>query len=326
MANNSVLKMKMLTLLEMLRQETDEEHPLTTNEICDRLQKRGIPCERKSVSTDIALLRQFDYEVMDTKSGKQKAYYIEDRNFSLPEIKLLIDAVQASSFVTERKAAELIGKIAYLGGNRRGEILQSNLVRFNTRKHTNEKIYYSIDELEHAIMSGCKASFVYYDLNEKREKVYRKEKCEYIVDPVTLVYMEDNYYLLCYSEKYNNVTSYRIDRMERVKALNLPICESARLTDKQIAAFTEQTFKMFGGETETVTLRFAAHLIGTVYDKFGEDTKMERVDENSCVAKVKVQISPTFWGWLFQFAGEMQIVAPQELLDTYQALLTDALQ
>ena len=325
MANNSMLKMKMAVLLDMLRQDSDEDHPLPTNEICDRLAAKGIPCERKCVGTDIALLRQFGYEVMDTRSGKQKAYYIEDRSFSLPEIKILIDAVQAASFITEKKAAELIEKISYLGSSRRAEILQSNIVRFNTRKHTNEKIYYNVDQLEKAILLGQKASFVYYDLDENHKKIYRKDRKEYIVDPVTLVYMEDNYYLMCYSEKYANVASYRLDRMERTKVLKEPVCEAAKMMEEDIAAFTEQTFKMFSGETERVKLRFANHLIGTIYDKFGEDTKMQRLDPNSCTAEVNVQISPTFWGWLFQFVGEMQIVEPLELIDTYRALLSDAL-
>ena len=325
MANNSMLKMKMAVLLDMLRQDSDEDHPLPTNEICDRLAAKGIPCERKCVGTDIALLRQFGYEVMDTRSGKQKAYYIEDRSFSLPEIKVLIDAVQAASFITEKKATELVEKISYLGSSRRAEILQSNIVRFNTRKHTNEKIYYNVDQLEKAILLGQKASFVYFDLDENHKKIYRKDRKEYIVDPITLVYMEDNYYLMCYSEKYANIASYRLDRMERTKVLKEPVCEAAKMMEEDIAAFTEQTFKMFSGETEQVKLRFANHLIGTIYDKFGEDTKMQRLDPNSCTAEVNVQISPTFWGWLFQFVGEMQIVEPLELIDTYRALLSDAL-
>ena len=325
MANNSMLKMKMAVLLDMLRQDSDEDHPLTTSEICDRLAAKGIPCERKSVGTDIALLRQFGYEVMNARIGKQKAYYIEDRSFSLPEIKVLIDAVQAASFITEKKATELVEKISYLGSSRRAEILQSNIVRFNTRKHTNEKIYYNVDQLEKAILLGQKASFVYFDLDENHKKIYRKDRKEYIVDPVTLVYMEDNYYLMCYSEKDANIASYRLDRMERTKVLKEPVCEAAKMMEEDIAAFTEQTFKMFSGETERVKLRFANHLIGTIYDKFGEDTKMQRLDPNSCTAEVNVQISPTFWGWLFQFVGEMQIVEPLELIDTYRALLSDAL-
>ena len=325
MAYTEMTKMKMLALWEMLQQETDQEHPITTNEICDRLAARDIPCERKSVAVDIALLNKCGYEVMQTKVGKQNGYYVEDRSFSIAEIKILMDAVQAASFVTQKKAAALTEKLAGLASTRKAELLQSGLVRFNTRKHTNEKIYYTVDRLETAIQKQCKAAFVYFDLNEKHEKVYRKDKREYVVDPVTLIYMEDNYYLMCYSEKYHDITNYRLDRMEQVRVLDLPVSPGARLSDRQIAAFTEQTFKMFSGETETVTLRFADRLIGTVYDKFGENTKMERVDAGSCKATVQVQIAPPFWGWLFQFAGEMQIVEPENLIDTYTALLQDAM-
>ena len=324
MAYTVMTKMKMLSLWEILKQDTDQDHPITTNEICDRLAARDIPCERKSVAVDIALLNKCGYEVMACTVGHEKAYYVDNRGFSVPEIKILMDAVQAASFVTQKKAAALTEKIASLASTRKAEMLQSGLVRFNTRKHTNEKIYYTVDRLEKAIQQQRKAGFVYFDLNEKHEKVYRKEKREYVVDPITLIYMEDNYYLMCYSEKYNSITNYRLDRMEQVRVLDLPVSPGAKMTDEQIAAFTEQTFKMFGGETETVTLRFADRLIGTVYDKFGEDTKMERVDAGSCKATVQVQIAPPFWGWLFQFAGEMQILEPENLIDTYKALILDA--
>ena len=321
MSYTAMTKMKMLVLWEILQQDTDQEHPITTNEICRRLAAREIPCERKSVAVDVALLNQCGYEVMETKVGKQNAYYVEDRSFSIAEIKILMDAVQAASFVTKKKAAGLTEKIACLASSRRAELLQSSLVHFNTRKHTNERIYYTVDQLEEAIQRQRKAAFVYFDLDENHKRVYRKEKREYVVDPVALIFMEDNYYLMCYSEKYGSITNYRLDRMEQVHVLDLPVCAGAKMTDEQIAAFTEQTFKMYGGEAETVTLRFADQLIGTVYDKFGEDTKMRRIDENSCAADVRVQISPTFWGWLFQFAGEMKITEPEYLIDTYKHLL-----
>ena len=151
MAYTVMTKMKMLALWEILKQDTDQEHPITTNEICDRLAARDIPCERKSVAVDIALLNKCGYEVMETKVGKQNGYYVEDRSFSIAEIKILMDAVQASSFVTQKKAAALTEKIACLASTRKAEMLQSGLFRFNTRKHTNEKIYYTVDRLESAI-------------------------------------------------------------------------------------------------------------------------------------------------------------------------------
>jgi predicted DNA-binding transcriptional regulator YafY len=326
MANNGVLKMKMLALWEILRQDSDADHPLSTNELCRKLNAKGIPCERKSVPTDMAQFKDYGFEVESKKIGRERVYYIEDRQFSVPELKILIDAVQAATFITPKKSAELVEKLAALGGSHRAEILRSNIVHFNTRKHTNESIFYSVNELEQALIQKRQASFLYFDLNEKHERVYRKEQKRYIVDPIALVFLSDNYYLMCYSTKYEQIVSYRVDRMENVTVLETPACPQAQLPEEQIAAFTEQTFKMFGGETEEVTLRFSDELIGTVYDKFGEDTQMYRVDENSCGAKVTVQVSPTFWGWVFQFRGELEIVEPQELIDTYKSLLEGACQ
>ena len=324
MPNNSTLKMKMLALWEILRADSDAEHPLATSEICRRLAERGIPCERKSVSTDVALLKQHGYEVETDKVSRTRYYWVPDRRFSVPELKIILDALQAAAFVTEKKTAELTAKVAALGGSHRGEILKQNVVRFNTRKHTNESIYFSVNELEQALTDRCQASFYYFDLNEKHEKVFRKGRQLYVVDPVALVFVEDNYYLMCWSAKYAQIVSYRVDRMETVTALKTPVCPEALLPEEQIAAFTEGTFKMFGGEPEEVTLRFANELIGTIYDKFGEDTQMLRVDPDSCAARVKVRVSPTFWGWVFQFRGKLQITDPQKLIDTYKALLEAA--
>ena len=324
MANTGVLKMKMLALWEILRQDSDAEHPLSTNELCRKLNAKGIPCERKSVPTDMAQFKDYGFEVESKKIGRERVYYIEDRQFSVPELKILIDAVQAATFITEKKSAELVEKIAALGGSHRSDILRSNIVHFNTRKHTNESIYYSVNELEQALIEKRQASFFYFDLNENHQRVYRKDQQLYVVDPIALVFLNDNYYLMCYSTKYERIVSYRVDRMENVTMLETPACPQAQLPEEQIAAFTEQTFKMFGGEVETVTLRFSNELIGVIYDKFGEDTQMIRIDEDTCVATVTVQISPIFRGWIFQFNGELEIIEPQEIIDTYISLLESA--
>ena len=324
MPNNSTLKMKMLALWEILKQESDAEHPLTTNDVCRKLAARGIPCERKSVSTDVALLLRHGYEVRTEKVGRDRFYWVPDRRFSVPELKILIDALQAATFVTEKKTAELAEKVAALGGSHMGQILQENIVHFNTRKHTNESIYYSVNELEQALLAKRQASFLYFDLNENHERVYRKDRQRYVVNPAALVFLNDNYYLMCWSTELGKIVSYRVDRMEGVTMLEAPACRKARLPEKQIAAFTKQTFSMFGGEPVTVTLRFANELIGAVYDKFGEDTPMQRVDEDTCAVTVTVQVSPTFWGWVFQFQGKLRVTAPAELIEKYSALLTEA--
>ena len=318
MAQENWQKYKLLKLLELLRQETDEQHPLSTSQICNKLGEMGISCERRTLTKDIAVLNELGYEVMWDWVGKEKGYYIEDRSFSVPELKILIDAVQAASFVTEKKTAELIDKIAALGGSHKADILKSNMVCFNTRKHSNESIYYNVGFLEDAIQQQKKVIFYYYDLNENGEKVYRREHHHYVVEPIALVFNDDNYYLMVYSAKHDSTANYRVDRMDHVEIVDEAISEKALTLREGIDSYTEQAFKMYGGQLVDVVLEFDDKLIGVVYDKFGEDTKMIRAGDK-CIATVKVQISPVFWGWLFQFGRQMIVISPAEVAEEYRS-------
>ena len=318
MANQNCQKIKLLKLMELLQQETDEQHPLRASEICSRLVSIEISCDRRTLTKDINVLNEQGFEVMSVMMGHEKGYYIEDRSFSVPELKILIDAVQAATFITDKKTNELISKIAALGGSHRAEILKSNIVCFNTRKHSNESIYYSVNYLEDAIEKKKKVIFRYYDLNENGEKVYRREGHHYVVEPIALIFNEDNYYLICYSAKQDNTANYRIDRMDSVELIDEDVCEKALVLRESVAGYTDQVFKMYGGQPENITIEFNDRLIGVVYDKFGEDTKMLRLSDHTCAATVKVQVSPTFWGWLFQFGDQMKLRSPETLVEQYQ--------
>lgn len=319
MAKKSPLqKAKLLRLYEILTQNSDEKHPLTSDELCERLVALGISCDKRTLRRDMQTLNDQGYEVMGCMIGHKKAYYIEDRNFCVPELKILIDAVQAASFITEKKTKELIAKIAFLGGAVRSEILRSNLVRFNTHKHTNESIYYNVGTLEEAILEKKKASFFYFDLNENGERVYRKDKWRYTVYPLALIFVDDNYYLMTYHSKKGSIVNYRVDRMEQVKKEEDLMSDEALAKMSEITEYTEQAFLMYSGDKETVTLEFDDCLIGVICDRFGEETKMIRTGEHTIVATVSVQISPTFWGWLFQFAGKMKILSPASVADKYR--------
>lgn len=326
MINNNQQKIKLLKLMELLRQETDELHPLSTKEICNRLSIMGISCERRTLAKDISLLNEQGYEVMWCRVGKEKGYYIADRSFSVPELKILIDAVQAANFITEKKSAELIDKIAALGGIHQADILQSNLVCFNTRKHSNETIYYSVGYLEDAIQQQNKVLFRYFDLDEHGEKVYRREGHRYVVEPVALVFYEDNYYIVVYSAKHDSTANYRIDRMDSIEIIDEPVSQKALALRNEVAGYTERVFKMYGGQPVDIVIEFDDKLIGVVYDKFGENTKMIRTHEHTCVATVKVQISPTFWGWLFQFGKQMRILSPTNLTEEYKNMVGEVIE
>ncbi|MCD8099387.1 MAG: WYL domain-containing protein [Oscillospiraceae bacterium] len=326
MSQKNWQKIKLVKLLDLLRQESDEQHPFTTNQICDYMLSIDIPCDRRVVSHDVALLNEMDIEVLETWVGKSKAYYIEDRSFSVPELKILIDAVQAASFITEKKTGELIDKLAHLGGTHRAEILKSNLVCFNTRKHSNEHIYYNVDALEDAIQRQKKAIFRYFDIDIDRAKVYRRDGHHYAVEPVALVYNEDNYYLIAYSDKHDGTANYRVDRMDSVEALDEDISKKAVELRSQVAEYTGQAVKMYGGELKTVMLEFDRNLNGAVYDRFGENVNMMTSGKERNIATVKVQISPTFWGWLFQFGKQMRVISPDEVVKEYTARLEEVLE
>ena len=325
MARENFRKIKLLKLLEMLRQNTDEQHPMSTSNIISSLAQMEITCDRRTLAQDIATLCDLDYEIMTTTVGHEKAYYVEDRNFSIPELKILIDAVHASSFITEKKSEELINKIASLAGSHRADVLKRNMVYFNTRKHRNERIFYNVDTLENAIQLQKKVLFRYFDLDENGDRIYRRDGHRYVIEPIALVFNEDNYYLSCYSSRHDSTSNYRIDRMDSVQVLDEPCCEKTITLRDQVAEYTEQAFKMFGGHPADIVLEFDRSLIGAVYDRFGENTKMMSTSDNKCVASVRVQTSPVFWGWLFQFSTKMSIISPQTLVDEYRTLLTQAL-
>ena len=318
MPQENCQKIKLLKLMEILRQETDEDHPLKTTAICEKLLAMNIKCDRRTLHLDMKLLNQQGYEVMSLLIGHERAYYIADRSFSVPELKILIDAVQAASFVTDKKTAELIDKIADLGGSNRAAILKDNIVHFNTRKHRNECIYYNVDTIEEAIHTDRKIIFRYFDIDENGERVYRRDGHHYVVEPVALVFNEDNYYLVTYSTRHEGTANYRVDRMDQVEIIDEDVTDKTKELRESVAGYTESVFKMYGGQPEDVTLQFDQKLMGAVYDKFGEGTKMLRINDTTCVAAVKAQISPTFWGWLFQFGGRMTINSPETLKEEYK--------
>lgn len=306
-------KIKLLKLYEILHQHSDEERPLSTNQLCAMLEAEGITCDRRTLSDDIDTLNSNGFEVLHRRTRYAKLYYIVDRQFDLAEVKILIDAIQAASFITKQKTEALTDKVASLAGSHKAAALKGNLVTFNTRKHTNEAIYYSVDALEAALQQKSRASFRYFDLNEHNERVYRKEGDRYIVNPVGLVYHEDNYYLVTYHETHEANVNYRVDRMADVQIEETPVAEQAIALSNELGVYTERIFKMFNGPRESVEFQFDRKLIDAVHDKFGEHIEITACKQNLCKATVEVMISPVFLGWCFQFGKSMKILAPDSV-------------
>ena len=319
-------KVKLLILMELLRQESDEGHPLRTNQILSYLDEKGISCDRRTLARDIADLNEHGFEVMHCMCGHEKGYYVDDRSFSIPELRILIDAVQSASFLTETKTAQLTRKLALLGGTHHATLLQRNTIPSGLRKHSNETIYYTIDTIEDAIRRDQQLSFLYFDLDEDCQRIYRHDRKRYTVEPVSLVLTNDRYYLAAISPDREGVSTYRIDRMDRTQREELPISLAALEARNQMPRRTGQMFKMFAGPVRTVTLTFPRTFLGAIYDRFGESIIVKVLPDDRAAVRVDVQISPTFWGWLFQFGGAIRLTDPQDLVAQARDLLTKMLE
>ena len=310
MAENNQ-KIKLLRIMEFLRAESTEGKPVSTSQIISYLNSIHISCERRTLYKDMDMLIENGANIVKTELGRENAYYMNEVSFSLAEVKTLIDAVQAANFVPADKTADLVEKLLSYAGVRRSEIVRDNIIFYNNHKHSNQDIYENIEQIELAIRQKKQVSFYYFDLDEKRNRVYRKEKKRYITDPVALVFSEDNYYLVAYSQKYQNAVNYRVDRMDTVEVEEEPICEEALIKKRKTETYTEQVFKMYNGEAELVTMEFAPDKLGVIYDKFGESIEIRHADKGWLKIKIAVQISPTFWGWIYQLGDQIKIVSPE---------------
>lgn len=322
MKQENAYKIKLLKLLEILRQDSDEDHYIGTTELIDKLADMGIVCDRRTLYKDIEVLNNFGYEVLCEKSpGKPNCYCVADRSFDVPELRILMDAVQAASFVTPSKTEILLDKIADLGGSHRAELLQSNIVRFNTTKSTNENIFYAISEINSAIENNKKVSFEYFDFNEKHERVYRKDHKRYFVNPLATIFDDDNYYLIAYYGKYPGVVHYRIDRMDRVEMVEEQSKDFYNGEPIDLKHHKKTIFGMFQGETQEVEFKADKCLLDVIFDVFGDNITLEPLNDNTVTFKAEVQVSPTFLGWCCSFGDKLKVLSPENVVDNIKTYL-----
>jgi predicted DNA-binding transcriptional regulator YafY len=311
--------------MKMLLEKTDEENTMTINDMIAELERYGITAERKSIYDDIEALRHYGIDIA-TRKTKTTDYFVASRVFELPELKLLVDAVQCSKFVTYKKSNELIKKIESLASSRQAALLHRQVYVTNRVKAINENIYYNVDRLHVAIAENKQVSFKYFDYDIKKEKKYRKNGDLYFVSPYALSWDDENYYLITFSEKYNDFTHYRVDRMTNIEIVDQP---RVMLPDNEhfnIADYSKKVFNMFGGEEETVKLKFDNSLVNAVIDRFGKDVMLDKVDENSFSVRINVAISSTFFAWLTQFGNKVKILSPESVIEKYQNSIQEILE
>lgn len=312
MDNTNATRIKLLKIMEILTQETDEEHPMSSNALIEKLEEMGISCTRKTLYRDIETLNEYGYEVL-TKRGKSNEYWVEDRSFNVPELHIMLDAVQAASFIPKAKTKELVGKIAALAGSKRSEVLKQNIVEFNLTKNSNEAIYYSVNEIVNAIRKKKQIIFLYFDYDCNHKRVYRREGHHYLANPCATVFSEGHYYLLSYDSRYNKMSHYRIDRMEKVEMLEsdavLPIEEYG------VGKHKKQMFGMFTGETERVKFNMHRSLIDVVFDTFGDSVRIKPEENDLISFSAEVQVSPIFFGWCCSFGDKLKVVSPNSVVE-----------
>lgn len=320
--DTSSTKKRMLLILELLYKTTDESHPVSTVEIMDYLVGKGFQIDRKTLRSDLRLLISMGYDIVVVKSSPNK-YFWGERTFEIPELKMLLDAVSSARFISETKSKRLAKKIMSLAGMQQREQLKRHVRAIGKTKADNKGLYYIIDTITEAINRKKKIRFQYTEYNGRKEKILRNDGEVYILSPYVLYWNEDYYYVLGYSDKRETVTAFRIDRMKTAKIMKEDAVPKPE--DFDVSAYSNKVFQMFSGEETTVELECDTSLMKYVIDRFGIDVETEELSEDKFLAKVPVDLSPTFYGWVFQFGGGIRIVGPEEAVDEYKEMVDKAI-
>ena len=323
MAKGANQKSKLLRLWQILEERTDEEHPLTTPELIALLEQEDISAERKSIYDDMETLRRCGLDVQNRK-GKTPGWFVGHRAFELAELKLLVDAVQASRFFTRRKSAQLIGKLERLASTSQARQLQRQVYVDRRIKTMNESIYYTVDKLHAALAAGKSVTFKYFEYNIKKEKVFRREGKRYVVVPYGLIWDNENYYLAGYDLGRKQVRHYRVDKMAELAVVCLKAEEAPRAERFDVAAYAGKHFGMFSGREGQLRLRCENRMVGVILDRFGQDVMLIPDGEEHFTVTVDAVVSPQFFGWLFSLTDGVALTEPEWAVEEYRQRLDAA--
>lgn len=314
-------KLKLLYLKELFERQSDEEHLLSMQDILDALAAQGIRAERKSVYDDILCLQQFGMDIVTVK-GRNGGYFLASRTFELPELKLLVDAVQSSKFLSERKSMQLIAKLETLASGYAAGSLRRQVTVAGRVKTMNESVYYSVDLLHEAIQKNSRITFRYFDWDLQGRRRFRPKTYE--ASPIALCWEDENYYLVAYGAPHG-LTHYRVDKMTEIAATGVPRESNDETHSFDPAVYSQQVFGMFRGEQCRMKLRFENSLAGVVLDRFGRDRLLVPDGPDHFVFQADISVSPTFLGWLAGFGGRAEIVFPASAAEAYRDFLRRAL-
>ncbi|MEG0157673.1 MAG: WYL domain-containing transcriptional regulator, partial [Anaerovoracaceae bacterium] len=314
----SVNKLKTLYIMKILLEKSDEDHVLSATTIGNLLKHYGYSIDRKTIYSDIETLKEFGLDILQNMGGKDPGYYIGTREFELPELKLMVDAVQSSKFITEKKSRELIKKLEKLTGEEQAKQLHREVFIYNRVKTKNEMIYYNVDEIYTAILSDKKIKFQYTEWTMKKELVPKKAGDYYVVSPWALTWNDENYYLIAYSEEAQKIKHYRVDKIQQAETLADKRRGKDFFDHFNLPLFVQKTFGMYGGYDEKVHLVCKNNLIGVILDRFSKETMIIPVDKEHFSIKIMVSISPQFFGWVAGLGSDVEIEGPEQVREEYK--------
>ncbi len=322
-------KIKTLLVFKYLNDYSDESHPLSTTDLIEMLEKDGITCERKSIYADVKTLNQLGFNIMTTLSPK-RGYFMATRQFELPQVRLLVDAVSSAAFITPKKTSDLISKLEGLVSKNPAADLISQVYIDSNTKCNNEEIYYVIDKLHDAIINKYKVSFQYRrrNIDKKNKKSYVNK--EFKVSPYALIWKDDHYYLVCNNEKYDNLMNLRLDRIRKISPIDEPVRPISQVSDYEnefdVADYTSKMFNMFSGYNASVTLICNLNLREEIMDRFGAKIPLTAVDSDHFQTTIDAAVSEGLVTWIMNFGNKIKVEGPQELVDMIKNRANDILQ
>lgn len=326
MAKGINQKLKLLYIIKILEEKTDEAHPMSTQKLIKELSAFDISAERKSIYDDIAQLIDFGYDININKSRRNGGYYIGSRHFELTELKLLVDSVQASRFITLKKSRELISKLEKMTSIHEENSLKRNVYVQNRIKTDNESVYYVVNDIYNAMQNNNQIGFLYMEWDISKKKMPRHNGKRYIISPFALTIKDENYYLIAYDSDAEKIKHYRVDKIKDVSIINKPREGSDKFEKFDVATYTNMSFGMFGGEEEVVTLEFDKSFIGVIMDRFGTEVDVRKIDDTKASARVKVAVSNQFYGWISSIGNNVKITAPAAIVQDYKTFLSELLE
>ena len=323
MAKSSGQKLKLLRLRDYLLRNTDPSHGVTVRQMIEHLDTLGIGAERKSLYDDLAALGPDGYGMDIVAAGG--SYALASRDFELEEVKLLVDMVQSSNFITRKKTDELIKKLESLVSVYDARQLSRQVYVRNRVKAMNESVYLNVDKISEAIADDLRLRFQYFQYNTKKEKQLRHGGRFHEVSPFALIWVDQNYYLLAYSAEAGAMRHYRVDRMTAIRHQTGPREGKELFAKTDMSTYTTKVFNMFTGEEKRVRLRFASRLVDPVVDRFGEAALLIPDGEDAFTVTVDVVVSPQFYAWLAPFGRDAEILSPPEVREGMARMLRDIL-